>query len=138
MRAKQPCRHPCQRRRARRSSRDQRFPAAHTRAGSWQNVRPGGPCAGAGAEREEEGAAETKRDPSPVPHRPALLVQVGKSSVKLSLGRTGGWGEGGFSFGFVSCHPTLSLIGKKLIFPSSSLLPISVIGVWSPCPCLNS
>jgi len=46
------------------------------------------------------------------------VKEVEELGVKLSLGRREGWGEGGFSCGFISHYSTLLLIGIKLIYPS--------------------
>lgn len=52
---------------------------------------------------------------APIFHLPVSLVRMeGKDSgVQLILGRMG-WGEGGFSFAFISYCPTLLLAGSTL------------------------
>jgi len=65
----------------------------------------GGPHDGAGEESEEEAAAETMCDElttTPIPCPPVLLRgrRWRKLGVKLSLGRTEGWGEGVFKIWF--------------------------------------
>lgn len=48
--------------------------------------------------------------------------------MNLSLGKRAEWGEGGFSFGFMSHYPTVFLIENEIIFLSSCLLPMMVAG----------
>ena len=79
-----------------------------------------GPHAGAGEQREEDGAAERScygLSAAPIPHLPAPLGGVGrgigKAGVKLSLGKKSGGGRGVLVFFFVSHFPNF-LIGNKL------------------------
>ena len=75
-----------------------------------------GPHAGAGQERQEDGAAETtcRKPHSPSPCA-AQAEEVENSGGKLSLGRREGWGEGVYRFVLLSHYPTSLLIGNKII-----------------------
>jgi len=71
-----------------------------------------GPYAGAGAECEEEGAAEKMCDElttTPIPRPPVPLGgrRERKSGVKLSPGSRDGSGQGVLRFGFTAHYPSL-------------------------------
>lgn len=59
-----------------------------------------------------------------------------KLGVELSLGRREGSGEGGVSFAWICCYPTLLLICNRLhnLPELESVLPAPVSGAGSPCP----
>lgn len=51
----------------------------------------------------------------------------------------GGWMEGVFGLLLVSHCSRLLVIGSKLHWSpyAESVLPVTVVGEWSPCPCFN-
>lgn len=97
--------------------------------GHWSRnfpAAPGEDHGGAGCSTAEEGA--TERNCYELTATPTFSCRAGrrqKSWEQRSENESAkkrGWWESGFSFVFVSPHPTLFLIGDKLIFSKSRLL----------------